>query len=469
MNEQPSPEFEKELRETLGAPQANPAFVRDLRATLIERSTMNSKNRVFPRLAWGFALAMLLALWVVAAPRAAATLKKLLGYMPGVGFVQSDEALRVLAEPVTLQQAGLQVTLENGTVDAQHTLLFLRVTGAIAPDPTGARFCDTPAQLVLPDGTVFKQSGYSFSVAEGGTYVGRYEFEVLPADQLTATLVVPCLFSDSSLADFNFDLRFKPADASAVQPVITLPTSSATLPTPPETASVSTADIQGFAIVLTSEAPLEDGYILTGHYEWTDPRFDNTSVYPFNPQLTDALGQSVQFEGVDPGATSVEVAPKSIPFAFHILGKRQAFPLTLSLESVTVNLPDAATFQFDAGANPQVGQTWDVKYDVPIAGHVIHVQRIQLTSGRTPSELGFTFIMTADADVMGVAVSDADPRLPNLSSGGGGGGGGEASGPMQYGWALDGYVPAGVKTFVVSDVAVVMAGPWQVTWEPTTP
>jgi hypothetical protein len=48
MNEQPSPEFEKELRETLSAPGANPAFVHDLRATLLERATMK-QTRTFSR------------------------------------------------------------------------------------------------------------------------------------------------------------------------------------------------------------------------------------------------------------------------------------------------------------------------------------------------------------------------------------------------------------------------------------
>ena len=68
MDEHPSPEFEKELRETLGEPNANPVFVRDLRATLLERSTMKQKNRILPRLAWGFAIAILLSLLVVASP-----------------------------------------------------------------------------------------------------------------------------------------------------------------------------------------------------------------------------------------------------------------------------------------------------------------------------------------------------------------------------------------------------------------
>jgi hypothetical protein len=137
-------------------------------------------------------------------------------------------------------------------------------------------------------------------------------------------------------------------------------------------------------------------------------------------------------------------------------------------------LPDAVTFQFDPGPNPQVGQKWDVNIDVPVAGHIIHVQTIELTEGRTPTQLGYTFTMTADPDVMGASIDDANPVLTGNGGGGGGGGGGGMDaggasrvGPFTYGWALEGYSPGGVKTFTVSNVAVTFHGPWQATWQPS--
>jgi hypothetical protein len=79
--------------------------------------------------------------------------------------------------------------------------------------------------------------------------------------------------------------------------------------------------------------------------------------------------------------------------------------------------------------------------------------------------------MTSDAEVMGASIRDADPVMNGNGGGGGGGGGGgdnaSAVGPFTYGWALEGYSPAGVKTFVVSNVAVMFQGPWQVEWQPT--
>jgi len=490
MDEHPSPEFEKELRETLNETIANPIFVRDLRATLIERSTMKQKRSPFLRLAWGLALAILLALVVVASPRAATLLKQWLGYVPGVGFVQPSETLRVLSAPVTIKKDGLQVSIERGAVDAQHTILLQHIAGYTNPDRLGERYCQTPARLVLPDGTVVQE--ISYQTTWGNTtnlssdqYLGRYEFNALPAGQMDAILEIPCVMSDSKFTDFKFDLHFKLADAGQVLSVIELPTQLSapveTLQTPPvavsspQVNSVPTAAtaVEGFAIVLESETALADGYILTGSYQWTDPRFDGFSLYPSVVQVKDANGQDVNIELVDPIATNTNPAAKKLPFAFHIFGREQALPLTISADALIGTLRDSATFQFDFGTNPQVGQTWNTDLDVPIAGHIIHVQTIELTAGRTSTELGFTFAMTSDVNVTGAIIVDANPIIKGNGGGGGGGGGGMDDGytvgPFTSGWALEGYSPAGVKTFKVSDLSLMFHGNWQITWSPSTP
>ena len=280
----------------------------------------------------------------------------------------------------------------------------------------------------------------------------------------------------SNFTDFIFPLHFQLAEQMQVSPVIELPTqvtevipasTSATVPGQPLTSS----SLEGFLIVLESETPLADGYILSGSYQWSDPRFGMEAVQINDPKISDANGQEVVFEAVDP-AVPIDPALKKVPFAYQIHGKDYAWPLTIAVNSVTVNLPEEGLFQFDAGTNPQVGQTWEVNIDVPVAGHIIHVQTIQLTAGRAPSELGFTFTMTADPGVMGASIHDIDPVINNGAGGGGGGGsGGEnasAAGPFSYGWALEGYSPAGGKTFAVSNIAVMFNGTWQATWQPST-
>jgi hypothetical protein len=480
MNEHPSPEVEKELREAFNAPNANPAFVRDLRATLLERSTMKTQTRTFPRLAWALVLAILLIGLLVASPRVAEALKRLLGYVPGVGYMEQGHSLRMLTAPVRLEKDGLNLTIEKGAADPQRTVLLGHIEGYFTPDRNNERYCDTPARLVLPDGRTLglKQSETSMNGSKdspNGSYYLRYAFEAMPVGQLEATLEIPCLMNDASFRDWSLGIHFQVADEAQVMPVIELPTASAEDASPltnPVTAPASPSGrtLEGFSIVLDSETPLEDGYILSGSYQWTDPRFAVFSVQINDPKITDANGRSANFETVEP-LTSFDPALKKLPFAYQIHGKDYTWPLTITVNSVTVNLPDESLFQFDAGTNPQVGQRWDVNIDVPIAGHIVHVQTIELTAGRTPTQMGFTFTMTSDPEVMGASIHDPSPIGDNGSGGGGGGGGGgdnaEAAGPITYGWALEGYSPAGVKTFVVSNLAVMFKGTWQVTWQPT--
>ena len=249
----------------------------------------------------------------------------------------------------------------------------------------------------------------------------------------------------------------------------------------PTTASMPPAEasIDGFSIILESVAPLADGYVLAGSYQWSDTRTDRSAVAISNSNITDANGQDVPYQEVDT-SSSADTSPQQIPFAYQITGTDFAWPLNISVNAISVVQPGQGTFQFDAGPNPQPGQTWNVNIDVPVAAHVIHVETIQLTSGRTPTQLGFDFTMTSDPSVASAIVEEMNPIIDCKSGCGGGGGGGGgadfgvsgfegATGPFYYGSAAEGYSPAGVKTFVVSNVALFFKGPWQVSWQPSSP
>ena len=476
MDEHPSPEFERELRETLSAPGADPAFVRDLRVTLLERATMKTQTRTFPRLAWGLAFAVLFVGLLVVSPQVVEALKRLVGYVPGIGYVEPGSSLRMLAEPATLEKEGVILTIEQGAADPQRTVLLGHLTGYPASALIPEQSCDRGARLVLPDGRTLGLTQWGLSSMNGlegtlvGSYYVRYVFEAMPAGVLEARLEIPCLLYDDRFKDWSLALQFEVADANQVMPVIDLPTAQA--PGDPVTAGTVPAGstIEGFSIVFESESPLPDGYILSGSYQWTDPRFDAYSIHAIVSRIADANGESISMEAVEPLA-GIDPALKKMPFAYQIHGKDHAWPLTYTVDSVTMNLPDEALFQFDAGADPQVGQTWDVSIDVPVAGHIIHVQSIELTAGRTPTELGFSFTMRADLPVMGATIHDAEPVSGNGGGGGGGGGGSNLSdvGPFTYGWTLEGYSPAGVKTFVVSNLAVRLLGVWEGRWQPANP
>jgi hypothetical protein len=483
MNEHPSPEFEKEIRESFNAQDANPTFVRGLRATLLERLIMKNQTRSFPCLAWYFAIIAILLLVVgllIVSPGVAASLKQLLGYLPGIGYVhQGNSSLRVLSAPVMVEKNGLKVTIEKGIADLQKTVLFERIEGYPPPlDGYPAPTCETYPRLILPDGTILHgfEHGTSQDDSKGSFYSVSDTFEGMPAGQLDATLEIPCVMSDSNFRDFTLQLHFQIPDETQIMPVIELPTEAPTNPTPQTGLIVATAPsaeltVEGFSIVIESETPLADGYILAGNYEWTDPRFDGFSVQPDDPKITDANGKQLVFEPVDSVLSIDDPTIKKLPFAYKIIGKDYASPLTITVKSLIINnLPGQGTFQFDAGANPRAGQVWNVNIDVPVAGHIVHVQTIQLTVGRTPTELGFEFTMTSDSEVMCASVGDANPIITGNSGGGGGGGFdcGSSLVPFTSSWVIEGYSPAGIKTFVVSGLSVTFHGIWQAMWQPST-
>jgi hypothetical protein len=480
-----SSEFEERLHDLLAVPDADTVFVGGLRSKLIERSKVKTFRRFSPRLVWGIAIFLVLLIigLLVFSPQIVEAMRRLLGYIPGVGYVEQGPALRVLSAPVTVQKEGLAVTIEKGAADSQHTVLLAQVEGYSQERykaQNGVQTCKEIPQLVTADGTVQGMVQVNGSYDENNVLV-RYEFQAMPANRLDATLEIPCLLFDENYKDWSIPLHFQVADeTNQVFPVIELPTS---LPTQPVPTSVSTPASEsapaGFSIVLKSVAELKDGYVLSGSYQWSDTHIDQSAVNVPDPTITDAKGQDVPFQPVDTGP-SADSRPQQIPFTYQIMGKNFAWPLKIIVNAISVVQPGQGTFQFDPGQNPQVGQTWNVNVDVPVGQHLIHVETIQLTGG-APNALdmiGYEFTMTSDPAVASALVDDMKPIIVCKSDCGGGGGGGQdfgvsgldsATGPFVDGWEAKGYSPAGIKTFVISDVSVFFKGPWQVSWQPSSP
>jgi hypothetical protein len=484
MNEYMSPDFEKQLHDLLATPDAEAEFVNGLRSKLIERNNVKTFRRGAPRLAWGIAIVLIaLVIGLLAfSPRVVEAMRRLLGYIPGVGYVEKGMALRVLSGPVTVQKQGLKLTMEQGAADSQRTVLLAQVEGYPKGRP-GAPTCKEPPQLVSADGTVQKATEITGSSDEHNDAIVfvRYEFGALPAKPLDATLEIPCLLFDADYKGWSIPLHFQVAKGTdQVIPVIELPTAR---PIRPASPSVSTPAAEsapaGFSIVLNSVAELTDGYVLSGSYQWSDARIDPSAVVISDSNIVDAKGQNVPYQAVD-GDVSALSSPQQIPFAYQITGKDFVWPLNIVVNAISLIQPGQGTFQFDPGPNPQPGQTWNVNIDVPVGPHIIHVETIQLTGNNpnSPNALGYGFSMTSDPTVASATVEEVNPITDCKGGCGGGGGGGidagpsgtsGATGPFYYGTMARGYLPAGVKTFVISNMAIFFKGPWQASWQPSAP
>lgn len=229
--------------------------------------------------------------------------------------------------------------------------------------------------------------------------------------------------------------------------------------TPPPTPISPPID---FLVTVQKFESVNDGYILYGSYQWASAA-DINFVYLDDVIIRDTNGNMIQYEHANP-AGLIPAGNKSLPFAFKITGKDYAFPLLISVQSITVILPDTANFQFDAGTNPQVGDEWMPNLDVPINLYHIFVHKIKLISGSTPAELGFNFTIWVGPNINIVSLNITDVNAISIVYGGGGGE--FIPGEIEYGWALEGYSPAGVKTFQISNLNIKINGAWQTTWQP---
>ena len=155
------------------------------------------------RLKYKMIVSALLVLAVVAAmiftlPGGVAAIRKMLGFIPGIGIVDQTFPLRVLANPVTDSRDGFTVTVENAVLDSEHTVITYKVEGpfeAGATQPTGeiSNVCFDAAELRLPDGTVHRvNEDFPDNTWESG-YRAQNSYGAIPAEIDHATLFLPCL------------------------------------------------------------------------------------------------------------------------------------------------------------------------------------------------------------------------------------------------------------------------------------
>jgi hypothetical protein len=489
------PEFESQVRKAMDVPEPNANTMDTLRKQFVARgmtalktdlrvdpasnpfrpekdSTMKQKTsrlskpegksfwvtlRTRPLMAILLALLILLALTGVAY-----AIGKSLGYVPGLGVVDQNAPLRVLAEPVLQTRDGVTVTVEKGTSDAQKTILRISVDGT---DANGGPYCDNPyPQLLrLADGTTLEENGGYGNIRDLSKpgYTNVITFPALPAGSDDATLEIPCLWRVTKLEDWKIPLDFVPADGSGVNPVIeipsAMPTTQATFETVPPTESP-----YGISLALEKVVPLDDGYLLIGSLRWTDktvnigPYFDNS----YNLRAVDANGQIVALEEPEQSARDllppVEAGSLVTQWIYKVSGKQHAWPLTLTTKAY-VDLDANVPFTFDPGPNPHKGQVWQLGQELTVNGHVIQlVSATWQDGGGSIASLEFDMI-SDDPAVITLDIKDILYRSEQHLCGGGG------EKPMVI--YCEALTPE-PRTLTITSIRLLIPGPWQVTWQP---
>ncbi|MBP7691418.1 MAG: PD40 domain-containing protein [Anaerolineales bacterium] len=468
MSDEPlPPELEPQLRTTLAAPAPDPAFVQALRGQLASRAA-EMKRPARRRLVWQWALTAALAaaagLYLIGPGQVVTAMRRWLGYLPGVGLVDTQVPLRELTEPSTLTRDGITVSVLQAVLDSEKTVLGLRVDGippAAFPRSEGAPACFESPRLRLPDGGVLNITGGG-GQGWGAGYEHRLTYAAVPAGVETAVLEIPCLQDTAPGAapeNWALPLHFRPATMLPT-PVIDLAVATATAaatatPSAVNTPALTTATavpLPAFGVQLTLEQaiPVSDGYVLVGRTAWTDPRLTDLS-----PQITaaqDAGGHVIPIEPAYLGDLGID-NPAPNQWGYKLYGQIFAGPVTLRADRVGVTLRDPVRLTFDPGTAPAFGQTWAVSQTVDVLGYTVEIQTARFI--RQGDLHGFEFTLRTDPALNGLDFG--------VALGAGGGSTSDGAGRIMA-YALRDGVIAGPLTLSASTARV--AGTWSVTWTP---
>lgn len=496
----PSPEFEEKIRKALDVPNADAEFVNKLRNQLAGRP-VKMKSRSVMKPAWAFAFVIVALALIASAPSAVNALKRLFGYMPGVGLVENTGNLRMLAEPVSVTRDGVTLTIKNVLVYADRVELKYEVNG-IAPENDGwqaedamqapTAFCggvnpgelmstDGDARLRQPDGKLLERD-----------YTGKYPQNVfamqpvyeaaIPADVMHMTLLLKCIPQARLGAapenwEVPFDLIAIPPGTVVGEPVIEVP------PVDEEPASPSTETTPAPKVTMTLEriVPTDSATILYLHFNMENADPSLISIMPVSAYVIDSLGQQIPLRGGFVWQPFEHQVGSSFEFATET--KPAAGPLTVVVEqTIAYYMPlytdppqatsEQMSFTFDAGENPQHGQVWNLNKTFTIAGYefeIATIQAVTFSDIETPAyidgsqgyDYGYQFVVESDPS-LGLSV-EMDIRadkcwLSDVKK--------IEPAPLFYTQMCRGEYPKGLVTVTIRELSVTFEEDLQVEWTP---
>ena len=279
-----------------------------------------------------------------------------LGYIPGVGLVEQDAPIRVLAEPVSITRDGITLTVNEAVLTPDKTIILFTLENvpwsALSHNENVGGCYDLP-WMRLPDGSslVFKDGG-------GQMGKSRFVYSPVPANVNETTFILPCIQETlPGLAPENWQLalRFIPAPPDmTVLPVVEIaPTATSSASSPTVTVSPSdnqpSPQAEASPVSITSALKINDFYILTGTIRQPD---SSGWLELTDFQMTDANGKEVYTE-----TPKISDLP-NFDWGAQFKQDTVSFPVTLSFTGVrTAPIPNSrAEFVFDEAKTPNKGR-----------------------------------------------------------------------------------------------------------------
>ena len=445
--------------------------------------------RPFSQHRWATAVAglLLIAAMIVAAigpQQVLASIQELLGYVPGIGFVDL-EATRLLAAPVEATRDGVTLRVEQVIAGPDRTKVVIRSDGLPPEDrlwPDGARQeGDFEPLLRLPDGRTLTTGTWTLRL--GG---GTLEFPSLPDGVYRLTLELsrlPLVPAGAAPENWHVLLNLQPATGELVAELFPQPYTPANASDTHQGITLQVLelahDTKETAIWLQVQWPDPDWMFPTiGYFRLPELRDDLGHVYHY--AIASSTGSTAQTEVIRTHE-SADVTPTPVPEPVPEVPNHEflrtfapvspsARTLTLWVDTVGFDVPADASFAVDLGDDPQVGDRWPLDVHLTIAGFPVHIsgarlvqEELHLRDGvEQQTALHFDFDPVPDRNghtLHGV-------RL--LSTSGLGSRGGYDPQSQTIRASLDlgkwPWVPSGPIDVRIEAASILFHGPWTVTW-----
>lgn len=480
---EPRPDFVARLEQQLAAHTAAAPASRPTRGFL-------ERWLAAPRpIRWagaGLALLLILAVTVAALgpQRVWAEVQRLLGYVPGIGFVDLAET-RVLVAPVETTRDGITVRVEQVIAEQDKTRVVVRSEGLPPEDallPAGAAVPATARDasgLRLPDGRTLTATEYSLRWG-----AGTFTFPALPAGVFAATLELdrlPLVPAGAAPEAWRVALVLQPATGPLV---------AALYPQPYQPAGASDTH-HGITVSVVDVAHSPDETVLKLRGEWQNQdweirglgggrrlpalRDDVGHVYGWAP--SSGSGSTIVREVISvprppDGATP---APRSLAVEQEIaLAPLSAFAheLTFELADLEAEAPAAGSFLVTVPPGARTGDAWRLDVRLDVAGFPVHItgarlyeETYQTQDGNLNSTvLGFDVAAVQDQNDASLAIFRIDSPSPAWGSGPGTLNLGEGTMSVSLALERDATLAAGSVDVEVTGASVILHGPWLMHW-----
>ena len=368
-----SPDFQKKIQTLCTVPEVKPQFKKELRTLIQTKAIRNLKKRKAvpkPKLAWLiFITVIIIAIatsFIIGPQKVWAAFQELVGFIPGIGFVEKTNPIRSLSHPLQQTQEGVTVTIMDTIVTGSSTIINISIQGILSDEVVEA---GTPQQssylmLNLPDLTRILLKGYNISFTEKEPTI-QLVFEALPPDINHINLSfdsIPGIPGNLSPIDWYF-----PIDLSTNKPVDhSIPARSLNLTSEPDLGLVFKVnsiaylhDSTAIEIQMVSKEP--DVNISQNWWNSVAIYDQNERYYPFKGiPIYNLDGENiitVFTEKLDPS----KVYTIRVPNGFQMIHQ----------------IPQDNKYIFELDLNDAIGQMWELNRQFNIDNH-----SITLTSAR---------------------------------------------------------------------------------------